>query len=155
MCDDATPRRCQYKEELDLNPLTKNDFLTQLRSKYVTLNEESDRLIREAKISDKHNHELTEKILKNVVERTRRHLKLTEVAIEDPPPVIESSESEEEEEEEEIKLPEITDEMEEASTYTPTFIISFRYILVSFNKLDFKREVHLLAISLLCFIFKN
>ena len=116
-CDDVTPRRCQYKEELDLNPLTQDDFLTQLRSKYVTLNEESERLIREAKISDKHNHELTEKMLKNVVERTRRHLKLSEVAIEDPPPVIESSESEEEEEEEEeIKLPEITDEMEEAST---------------------------------------
>jgi len=116
-CDDAMPRRCQYKEEVDLNPLIKDDFLTQLRSKYVTLNEESERLIREAKISDKHNHELTEKMLKNVVERTRRHLKLSEVAIEDPPPVIESSESEEEEEEEEIKLPEITDEMEEVIQY--------------------------------------
>ena len=52
---------------------------------------------------------------KNVEERLRQHLKISDVAVEEPPP-LESSESEEEEEEEvEEGLPDITDEMEDVS----------------------------------------
>ena len=52
---------------------------------------------------------------KNVEERLRQHLKISDVAVEEPPP-LESSESEEEEEEEvEERLPEITDEMDDVS----------------------------------------
>jgi len=108
--------RCQYKEELELHKVLQDDFLSQLRKKYDYRKEETSRLIREEKVRDKHSHDRVSKLEKNLEERVREHLKVSEVDIPPPPspPPEEESEEEEEEEEEEEQLPEITSEMEDA-----------------------------------------
>merc|ERR1719204_501669 len=106
-------KRCQFKEEVEVNPVVQDNYLSQLRDKYVVRKQEADRRIVEEKIRDRHNSIRVGKMQKNVEERLRQHLKISDVAVEEPPP-LESSESEEEEEEEvEEGLPDITDEMED------------------------------------------
>ena len=137
-------KRCQFKEEVEVNPVVQDNYLSQLRDKYVVRKQEADRRIVEEKIRDRHNSIRVGKMQvskfpaanwykqlcksqipktkvynvlsfeqKNVEERLRQHLKISDVAVEEPPP-LESSESEEEEEVEET-LPEITDGMEDVS----------------------------------------
>ena len=101
-------KRCEFKEELNLNPYVKEDYLSQLRKKYDHRLEENQRLIKEERIRSQHCQERIRKLDKNIEERLRDHLKVTDVAIPDPPP----PESSDEEEEEEV-LPEITTQMEE------------------------------------------
>lgn len=110
----AGPKRCSFKEEVQINPVTQENYLSILRSKYVVRKEAADRLINEEKIRDQHNKARVHKLEKNVEERLRRHLKISDVAIEEPP-TAESSESEEEDEDD--VLPEITDEMAQVINY--------------------------------------
>ena len=48
-------KRCQFKEEVEVNPVVQDNYLSQLRDKYVVRKQEADRRIVEEKIRDRHN----------------------------------------------------------------------------------------------------
>ena len=71
--------------------------MSQLRNKYDHRKDQMGRLIRSEKVRDDHNEERVSKVDKNMEEMIRQHLKITEVAIPEPPPLPESDDEEEEE----------------------------------------------------------
>ena len=94
-------------KELEVLEVTQPDFLAKLRQKYDTRKQDREVLILEGKTKAEYAQEHAARLEKHVEDRMRKHLAITEVAIEEP----EVDESEEEEEEE-AALPDLTDEME-------------------------------------------
>ena len=96
-------------KDLEVLEVTKPDYLAKLRQKYDTRKQDREVLILEGKTKAEYAKDHAARLEKHVEDRMRKHLAITEVAIEEP----EVDESEEdEEEEEEAALPEMTDEME-------------------------------------------
>ena len=93
-------------KELEVLEVTQPDFLAKLRQKYDTRKQDREVLILEGKTKAEYAQEHAARLEKHVEDRMRKHLAITEVAIEEP----EVDESEEEEEQ--AALPDLTDEME-------------------------------------------
>ena len=92
-------------KDLEVLEVTKPDFLAKLRQKYDTRKQDREVLILEGKTKAEYAQEHAARLEKHVEDRMRKHLAITEVAIEEP-------EVDESEEEEEAALPDLTDEME-------------------------------------------
>ena len=92
-------------KDLEVLEVTKPDFLAKLRQKYDTRKQDREVLILEGKTKAEYAQEHAARLEKHVEDRMRKHLAITEVAIEE-------HEVDESEEEEEAALPDLTDEME-------------------------------------------
>ncbi|XP_040571820.1 uncharacterized protein [Lepeophtheirus salmonis] len=86
--------------ELSKSPSYSDDFLRNLLDKYSTRSRERERQIINETAKKKYYNEKNLQSIKSVEDRIRKHLSITDIAIELP-----------EKEKEEVKLPEITDEM--------------------------------------------
>lgn len=90
------------ESDLALQEVYQKSYLDVLREKYDVRKRDAESLVAEERVRAEYSKEKNDRLAKSLEERLRRHLAITEVAIEDPEP----------EEEEDLELPELSADME-------------------------------------------